>query len=252
MKQLREENLKLRKEVKHYRLLLKCQKSDVAHLMKILKDIKSQLFASEKNCLELRKCLASLHEVLPKTPCKRKRKAWPLIRSDRTKRQRICDYGHEVFKSIQENIPFCRRANLSLSLGQKTLNYSWKSKDFQNKSAPLLPPSLLDHCYASNQVDFESTEDQDEELLDIDYTSIFDSEGNWQQKHKRSLINVMDSYRISHEAYHEMRKVGKGHFPPLHHLMLEKKLMSNEIPYIKHSTVRNDNFLQSQIICVYL
>ena len=48
----------------------------------------------------------------------------------------------------------------------------------------------------------------------------------------------MDSYRISHETYHELRHAGKGHFPPLNHIMKEKTEMSSEIPYIKDPTVR--------------
>ena len=51
------------------------------------------------------------------------------------------------------------------------------------------------------------------------------------------IITVMDTFRISHEAYHELRHAGKGHFPPLHHIVREKTLMSNVIPYIKHESV---------------
>ena len=47
----------------------------------------------------------------------------------------------------------------------------------------------------------------------------------------------MDCFRISHEAYHELRNSGNGHFPPLHHIMKEKVAMSAEIPYSKHPTV---------------
>ena len=59
------------------------------------------------------------------------------------------------------------------------------------------------------------SDDDDDDLNDLDYSEIFDSHGNWKKKHKRHIIHVMDSYRISHEAYHELRHAGKGHFPPL-------------------------------------
>ena len=47
----------------------------------------------------------------------------------------------------------------------------------------------------------------------------------------------MDSFRISHEAYHELRMVSKGHLPPLRRLAAEKAIMSNQIPYIKYPDV---------------
>ena len=74
-------------------------------------------------------------------------------------------------------------------------------------------------------------------MVDVDYSQIYDSDGNWQQKHKRAIIHVMDSFRISHEAYHELRHAGRNHLPPLHHIINEKFIMSEEIPYTKHPTV---------------
>ena len=47
----------------------------------------------------------------------------------------------------------------------------------------------------------------------------------------------MDCFRISHEAYHELCMVSKGHLPPLGRLSKEKKIMSEEIPYEKHPKV---------------
>ena len=92
-----------------------------------------------------------------------------------------------------------------------------------------------DHSYASPENLKLNHEDDD--LQDIDYSSIFDSHGNWQEKHKRSIINVIDSYGISHEAYHELRLARKGHFPPLYKIINEKKIMSAEIEFIRHPTV---------------
>ena len=102
-----------------------------------------------------------------------------------------------------------------------------------------------DHTYASPNL-FQ-IEDEEYSLDDIDYSSIFDTHGNWQQRHKRCIINVMDSYRISHEAYHKLRHAGKGHLPPLYQIRIKKNLMSKEIPYIKHPTVSSNEYFITHI-----
>ena len=147
-----------------------------------------------------------------------------------------------VFTTIKEHVPHCKRAQLYLCLGDKTVNYTWKSKDMkvanaENASAECV--SNGDHSYAAKLPDVHN----DNDFVDVDYNTIFDSQGNWQSKHKRIIINVMDTYRISHEAYHELRLAGKGHFPPLHHIMKEKYVMSDTIPYTKHPTVSNNSML---------
>ena len=53
----------------------------------------------------------------------------------------------------------------------------------------------------------------------------------------------MDKFQISHEAYHELRMVSKNQLPPVRKIATEKKLMSEEIPYMKHPTVNALNLL---------
>ena len=122
-----------------------------------------------------------------------------------------------------------------MCLGDKNVNYSWKSKHLHKRkeggSRIMNFSSTCDHSYASSKV--VDNDSDDDEFEDIDYSSIFDGQGNWQQNHKRSIIHVMDSYHVSHEAYHELRLAGKGHFPPLYVITNEKSRMSAEIPYIK-------------------
>ena len=146
-----------------------------------------------------------------------------------------------MFEGLSKTVPKCHRAQLSMCLGSRTVNFSWKPRDFKRISECTEPifnfGNKSDHTYASKK--FITQDSEYDYLDDIDYTSIFDSEGNWQEKHKRRIINVMDSYRISHEAYHELRHAGKGHFPPLHHIQKEKNAMSGELTYTKHPTVSN-------------
>ena len=59
----------------------------------------------------------------------------------------------------------------------------------------------------------------------------FDAQCKITEKHKRTIITAMDRHRISHKAYHAMRKAGKQNWPPLNMIKKEKKKMSKEITF---------------------
>ena len=123
------------------------------------------------------------------------------------------------------------------------VNFSWKPKNFKHAQIKDNQYDIFnfgknsDHSYASPKMLKCQSGEEDEDIDGIDYSRIFDCEGNWTKEHKRAIINVMDCYHISHEAYHELRLAGKGHFPPLYQIRIEKSKMSGEIPFIKHPTV---------------
>ena len=238
MHKCRLDYLLAKKESNHYkymyRLEIKQNKQLKKRIFDLEKEIEIQLLKIQKQSRHL----INFNKFYDDLQIPRKRKSWSKIKCDCTKRQHISEYGANFIETIKDNAPQCKRAHLLLFLGDKTVTYSWKSNDFKamktSKSSTENFPTD-DHCYAAKP---PPSSNEDDEFIDLDYSSIFDSEGKWQSKHKRSIISVMDSFRISHEAYHELRHAGKGHFPPLHHIVHEKHIMSELIPYIKHPTVR--------------
>ena len=94
-----------------------------------------------------------------------------------------------------------------------------------------------DPLYAKAECPEMNEHDNDDEIINVDNSKIFDVEGNWQKNHKRSIIHILDTFHISHQAHHELRHAGKNHFPPLHHIIKEKIVMSDQMPYTKHDTV---------------
>ena len=237
IKNLRNAELQAKKEVKHYKCLYSKECLRTKRLFKECEKLKRKL---EQLRLRFQNLHAkSMCSKLDKQPIERKRKSWSKVKCECTKCQRLNDYGTLLFKNLPDKIPQCKRAQLSLSLLGTTVNYFWKSNKCSNVNQSKTEiqnfSKKSDHSYASSKLlNYDS---ENEEFGDLDYSQIFDSEGNWQSQHKRCIINIMDSYRISHEAYHELRNAGKGHFPPLHQIRIEKALMSFEIPYIKHETV---------------
>ena len=239
MQHLHKQYLKCKAELKHFKYLYYNECKENKRLHKLINGLKQETEQYKLQCEKVCRILRNMNEIGKNKRVSRKRKPWSNIRCDCTKHQRVCQYGKFVFSTIKENIPHCRRAQLCLFLGDKTVNYTWKSKDLKMTNLSQSASKHVtngDHCYASIEHD---TCSDDEEFEDVDYHEIFDFDGNWQKKHKRKIVAVMDSYHISHKAYHELRLAGKGHFPPLHHIIQEKKLMSDIIPYIKHPTVSN-------------
>ena len=125
----------------------------------------------------------------------------------------------------------CHRAEISLWFEQNKINFSFTPEDFNEKvngdkvDCSNFDNITADHCYGAQVKDVE-----EDNLGDFDYSEIYDSRGNWRQIHIRRLIHVMDCFRISHDAYHELRMVSKGHLPPLQRLSKEKKSCQKKFP----------------------
>ena len=235
LRKLRDNLLHAQKEAKHYKYLYQTQCVDTNDMRKKITKLMKQAERNKTQKAKLEKHLRNFNEFYDTLPVTRKKKDWCHVKCECTKRQHITEYGKSVFTTIQDNIPQCRHAELCLCLGDKTVKYSWLSKHLKLGNTSVTEMlSYDDHSYVARPL---HVPEEDDDLIDIDYQQIFDSQGNWQSSHKRNIINVMDSYRISHEAYHELRHAGKGHFPPLHHIIKENNIMSDVIPYVKHPTV---------------
>ena len=91
-----------------------------------------------------------------------------------------------------------------------------------------------DHSY-SNAGERQPPVTDHEDLTDNE--KIYDTEGNFTKRHLRKAVLVTDNFRISNDAYHEIRAELCGQMPPVGQVKREKAVMSEEIPYIKHPTV---------------
>ena len=234
--QMRQELLQTKKNEKHYKYLYssECRTSS---------DLKKKLVQCEIKFKKLQEQLQKVSKSQPKCtsnlPRTRKRKDWNEIRGERTKYRRLNDYKDIIFNALQQ-IDHCHRAEISIWLNTQRFHFCWYPSDFQkasNVKNNIRDPCenvLHDHSYAFMKI----ADSEDQEIKDMDFSEIYDSVGNWKQIHIRRLIHVMDCFRISHDAYHEIRMVSEGHLPPIGRITAEKQVMSDEIPYVKHPTVR--------------
>ena len=239
LSEMRLQFLESKQHMQHYRNLYTIQKRECSQL-------KRQMDYLNKEHASLQEKISRLQTILSNTnehqECKKscRHKKWDSIKTDKTKRQRLSFYKDMLFGCLSK-IEKCHRAEISLWVDKNRIQFSWCPKDFQSnhqietKTESASVDLLLDHSYACSKNDITDCE---QEYDDINFSEIFDCDGNWKKGHIQSLIHVLDCFRISQEAYHELRMVSKGHLTLLCRLSLEKAKMSEEIPYEKVPNVR--------------
>ena len=235
LKANREEILELRKQCAHYRNAYfkqkkeaDCCKDELKIQCELNRDLEQRILVLDRQVIE--------HQLIsqPKTTHKL---AWNEITHAKTKRRRVKHYKEEVLKSIQNTIPDCERIQVSVSVGGKTLKFEWYHNDLnsQDTSSEIgSSQESSDHNYSSNAGGRSSDSDTPESF---DLSDIYDSSGKFLPKHKQGIVHVMDNFRISKLAYHELYMQSQGHLPPVGQIFAERKKMSESIPYHKHSTV---------------
>ena len=170
---LRNEYLICKQELKHYKYLFRNECLKTKSLHRNLTQITKESNVNQLKVQELRRKLKNVNDLYDKLPLTRKRKSWSKIKSDQTKHQRVSQYGKFVFSTIKDNIPQCKQAQLCLCLGDKTVNYAWKSKDFTlTNSQNMKSYPDIEHSYAAKPI--EKYSNDEDNLIDVDYSEIFD------------------------------------------------------------------------------
>ena len=240
LSEMRQKYLNTKRHMQHYKALYSTEQKNCLELKKINKKLSKLLSKKDKHIakIEMRLLVISQSEVKSKS---RKHKTWDKIKCEKTKQQRLYDYKHKLVEVLKQTEQ-CHRAEMTLWLGENRVQFSLKPKDFSCSDHEEVNANVhheyihSEHSYTSKRhcLDADS-----EEFKDVDYSNIYDSHANWRNDYLRRIIHVMDCFRVSQEAYHEIRMVSKGHLPPLSRLVKEKKVMSEEIPYVKFENVRH-------------
>ena len=139
-----------------------------------------------------------------------------------TKRKRKAEYNG-MFDDVLYRIPECKKAKLSLRLGNENVHFKWTLQNMQTHRNGLRADG---HTIRDPGILPEDESQSDEEVSVQDV-----------KKRKRSVVSLMDEYKLSQKGYHEFRYLISKRAPPIHHIKQERVNMSAEIPYIKHPTV---------------
>ena len=220
---LREQVDQLRNERDNYRRLYDAEVVENEDLARIRKNLRANYQALLNQNNRLRERIQGLKEEFVKYHPKMYRKNWNDA-SAQTKRKRTIEY-RSVFDSAMQIVPECKKAKLSLAVGNNRLKFKWSPEDLskgretmRQKGFPVRDPPPIESDDASETDD--PTDTRSREFV------------------HEQIIHVMDRYRISQDAYHELQQtLKKLSLPPMHYLKKQKKKMSEEIPFEKYPNV---------------
>ena len=245
LSKLRKDLLKHKFELKHYKRLYKAECDNSKKFIRLLMQCRKEKDKLFSKCESLIQQVHSTDDK-PVKRVTRKRKEWTQIKNECTKRRRFAHYKDVIFAALRE-IQVCHRAEITIWVHENKVQYSWSPNEFSNQTSVNEEQAIgnrpvkkiyHDHNYTCTNDD---TLDEVDTYDDVDYCEIYTNKGKWKIEHVRRLVHVLDCFRISHEAYHEIRMVSKGHLPPIWRLADQKKIMSEQIPYMKHPNVSLNN-----------
>ena len=152
-----------------------------------------------------------------------------------TKKTRLEDYKPFLNK-ILDILPQCTKSSVCIEEDGQPVQLSLcKSSDNTEITSPRKDMAKgADHNYCNNEAGDALPHPTS---IESENSGIYNADGSFIKKHIRKAVLVTDNFRISNDAYHEIRSELNGHMPPVGKVKLEKSIMSEEIPYQKHPTV---------------
>ena len=168
-------------------------------------------------------------------------KSWTDLGSDRAKYHRKMKYKELIGDSLKY-ITECKRAKLTITLGHEDVDLNWSEEEMKKYRGTNVPTlNSLDQAPTSpDRGQSSDANDQGNEIdanAREDMNNVFDSKFKFTKRHKRKIITVLDRHRISHRAYHAIRKAANKNWPSLHNIKKEKRQMSKEIDFTTEQEV---------------
>ena len=179
-------------------------------------------------------------------------KKYHQLKSPTTKGRRRAQFKRCLNTSIV-HLHEIKNAQVKLLIGDKDVNLSWSQNELRDLRTNQRDLELLMN---QEDIDMEDEDgnpviagDEDIEIEEITVQGSFPDpflpDGEWNPKHLRRIIHILDIYHISHEAYHELRMTSRSVLPPIYKIKKEKTTMSRGINYYKCGTVRDFLFPMS-------
>ena len=128
--------------------------------------------------------------------------------SRQTKRKRKADYTDILDKAIR-NIPECKKAKVTLRLGEENVNFKWQINDMQQHRDALRRQGFN----INNPIIVSDDEKTDSEKTQ----NVAD-----RKKTKRKVVAMMDKFKLSQKGYHEFRMMFASNIPPINQIKQER------------------------------
>ena len=169
-------------------------------------------------------------------------KRWSQLTSPVSKSKRKAQFRKCIEQSLM-HLTEVKRVCVQLRIANEDVVLIWAQNHLRllrNRAKSMLRNNTQDvnqNLDKNNAAQIES-EYEDEIAPGKNDPDAFLSDGTWNPVHIKRIINVMDLYKISREAYHELRMTSRSILPSISRVKNTKKFMSNEIECLYHRTVR--------------
>ena len=231
---MRHDLLTCKKDLHKYKALYYDARKEIAQL-------KNQIQKLSVNHAKVQSDLKAVHDKYKQWGKKRK---CPFKECEIPNKSSRLENYKPFLDKIMDVVPHCKKLSIRIDEDGQPLELSL------SKCADTTPPSSSneekkkgpDHNYCNKDKPETAEECPCAENAEDTEAGIYNSDGTFTKKHIRKAVMVTDNFRISNDAYHEIRSELSGHMPPVGRLKVEKAVMSEGIPYEKHPTV-SDNFL---------
>ena len=162
-------------------------------------------------------------------------KTWANLKSPVSRAKRKSQFRRCLDQAMM-HLHEVTRSRVQLRIGKEDIVLVWAKNHFRylrNRGR-----NILNNRRQNNDPTLNESQSEDDMDNDVSEPDAFLSDGTWNEVHIKRIIHVMDLFKISHEAYHELRMTSRSILPPLYRIKNIKKSMSTEINSFHHCTVR--------------
>ena len=222
---LREQLRQCQEDMRAYRTLYRNERNDQRQQQQRCQELEDTLgnYLDQNESLRDKLHLCQNHIALFEVP--KPKKKWDDLKSGNSIGKRKSEYKHCLDQAMM-HLHEVKRAHIQMRIGKNEIVFVWCENELKK-----LRRNLANRL--SNDADLNDT-DSNSDAADAD---AFLPDGDWNEIHLRKIIHVMDVFKISFQAYHELRMTSKSILPPLYKIRRARFRMSDVIKSLHHHTV---------------
>ena len=239
---LRNQLQEVKNDLKIYNNLYKTERAEKTQL----ENVQRELIVENRKLLEandlLRNQLDDVNKHMDAFQVPKPHKKWGNLKSTASKAKRQSQYRRCLDQSLMY-LHEAQRARLQLRIGEKEIFFIWSKNDLSRLRRKRKNLERVNRNSDPNETNGEQSDheadSEDDDIIGQSETDpdAYLANGAWNEIHLMRILNVMDLFKISYKAYHELRMTSRSILPPLNKLKKTRIRMSDEIKCFHHRTV---------------
>ena len=227
---LRQQLLQCQEDMRVYRTLYRNERDDRRQQQHHCQELEDTLVNYLDENESLRDQVHLLHQYISLFEVPKPKKRWDSLKSGNSIAKRKSEYRHCLNQAMM-HLHEVQRARIQLRIGKNEIVFIWCQNELRK---------LRNNLRSSHNTHQEINDDSDNDEMSV-HGDAFMPDGEWNEMHLRKIIHVMDIFKISFQAYHELCLTSNSILPPLYKIRRARFKMSDVIKSLHHHTVNNFN-----------